>query len=119
MYYYYIKDGTAIISKEEPQEPYIVKQKAVPVLNRDGYISKLNVDVENNRIWYELEEKPNHIIERQIIALKNNLSNTDYKAIKYAEGQITEEDYAPIKAQRQSWRDEINRLEGDIVESEN
>lgn len=57
--------------------------------------------------------------EEQIEVLKNNLLNSDYKAIKYAEGFITEEDYAPIKAQRQAWRDEINRLEGDIVESEN
>ena len=36
---------------------------------------------------------------------------TDYQAIKYAEGQLTEEEYAPIKAQRQAWRDEINLLE--------
>ena len=57
--------------------------------------------------------------EEQIEVLKNNLLNSDYKAIKYAEGFITEEDYAPIKAQRQAWRDEINRLEGEIVESEN
>ena len=50
-------------------------------------------------------------IEEQIKELKNNLIATDYQAIKYAEGQITAEDYATIKAQRQAWRDEINRLE--------
>lgn len=42
---------------------------------------------------------------------KAKLSETDYHAIKYAEGWITEEDYAPIKAQRQAWRDAINALE--------
>lgn len=50
-------------------------------------------------------------VEEQIVALKAQLEATDYQAIKYAEGQISEEEYAPIKAQRQEWRDEINRLE--------
>ena len=49
--------------------------------------------------------------EMQIEELKHKLSETDYKAIKYAEGLISEEDYAPIKKQRQQWRNEINLLE--------
>ena len=48
---------------------------------------------------------------REINFLKEELSKTDYQAIKYAEGQISEEDYAPMKAKRQGWRDEINQLE--------
>ena len=52
--------------------------------------------------------------EMQIEALKQQLADTDYKAIKYAEGLITEEDYQPIKQQRQAWREEINKLEGDM-----
>lgn len=55
------------------------------------------------------EEKLNRIAE-----LKYKLKQTDYQAIKYAEGQLTEEEYAPIKAQRQLWRDEINLLESKI-----
>jgi hypothetical protein len=50
----------------------------------------------------------------EIEKLKQKLSETDYRAIKYAEGQYTEEDYAPYKAQRQEWRDEINKLEKSI-----
>lgn len=50
-------------------------------------------------------------VEQQIAGLKQNLADTDYKAIKYAEGLISEQEYAEIKAQRQAWRDEINRLE--------
>lgn len=46
----------------------------------------------------------------KIADLKVKLARTDYKAIKYAEGLITEEEYAPIKLQRQSWRDMINLL---------
>lgn len=49
--------------------------------------------------------------EEQIVMLKQNLADTDYKAIKYAEGLISDEEYGEIKALRQQWRDEINRLE--------
>ena len=52
------------------------------------------------------QEKLNRISE-----LKKLLSSTDYQAIKYAEGLITEEEYLPIKNQRQVWRNEINELE--------
>ena len=51
-------------------------------------------------------------IEEQIAELKAQLAETDYKAIKYAEGWITEEEYAPIRAERQEIRDQINSLEG-------
>lgn len=48
----------------------------------------------------------------EIQQLKKQLSDTDYKAIKYAEGQISEEDYASVRELRQSYRDRINELEG-------
>ena len=51
--------------------------------------------------------------EDKIAQLKAQLDNTDYQAIKYAEGWISEEDYAPVKEQRQAWREEINILEGE------
>lgn len=50
----------------------------------------------------------------QIKELKSQLATTDYQALKYAEGWISEQDYAPIKAQRQSLRDQINELEEDL-----
>lgn len=52
-------------------------------------------------------------VETQINELKEKLRETDYKAIKYAEGLINEEDYAVIKAERQRWRDKINELESE------
>lgn len=51
----------------------------------------------------------------KILALMDNLQKTDYKAIKYAEGLLTAEEYAPIKAERQAMRDEINRLEAELA----
>lgn len=52
---------------------------------------------------------------REIAELKAKLSETDYKAIKYAEGVITAEEYAETKAQRQAWRDRINELEAIVT----
>lgn len=49
--------------------------------------------------------------EAEIWSLKEQLRESDYKAIKFAEGWISAEDYAPIKAQRQEWRERINELE--------
>lgn len=60
----------------------------------------------------EVEEQANIFIkEIEINELKRQLAETDYQAIKYAEGQLTEEEYRPIKEQRQIWRDKINELE--------
>ena len=54
---------------------------------------------------------PQELNEIRINELKELLSTSDYKAIKYAEGELTEEEYAPVKAQRRAWRAEINSLE--------
>lgn len=43
--------------------------------------------------------------------LQQLLNSTDYKAIKYAEGVLPEEEYAPVKALRQAWRDAYNEIE--------
>ena len=47
----------------------------------------------------------------EIAQLKKQLSDTDYKAIKYAEGQLTEEEYSLTRSQRAAWRARINELE--------
>ena len=52
-----------------------------------------------------------NITKVKIDILKLKLQESDYKAIKYAEGILSEEEYAPIKAERQAIRDEINKLE--------
>lgn len=50
-------------------------------------------------------------IQAEIAACKILLRDTDYKAQKYAEGWLAEEDYAETKQQRQGWRNRINDLE--------
>lgn len=48
---------------------------------------------------------------REIFELKEELSRTDYRAIKYAEGVLTDEEYQETGIQRQVWRKRINELE--------
>ena len=54
--------------------------------------------------------------KKRIAELKALLQATDYQAIKYAEGFISEVDYASIKQVRQSYRNKINELEVQIGE---
>lgn len=54
----------------------------------------------------------------EILTLKKQLADTDYKAIKFAEGVMTDEDYQATGIQRQAWRRRINELEALIGEQE-
>lgn len=74
--------------------------------------------VEAQEAWDEYEDiniyipyTEKELAQIEIADLKQKLNSTDYKAIKYAEGAISTEEYAPTKAMRQEWRDRINALE--------
>lgn len=56
-------------------------------------------------------DKQIELWNREIFELKEELQRTDYKAIKYAEGVLTDEDYQPTGIQRRAWRKRINELE--------
>lgn len=73
-------------------------------------------DVLNNKVvnYDNSTELAREEKEDRIAKLKELLSQSDYRAIKYAEGLYTEEEYAPYKYQRQAYRDEINRLEEEL-----
>ena len=96
---------------------------------------KIGLDIEHNYIWIRDTQQSDingwtyrkdlcpmkteqDLLKDQyrleINQLKKQLSDTDYKAIKYAEGQISEEDYLPIKNQRAEWRAKINQLQEDF-----
>lgn len=57
------------------------------------------------------EDKLKDQYRLEIQQLKKQLSDSDYKAIKYAEGQISESEYASVRELRQGYRDRINELE--------
>lgn len=58
----------------------------------------------------------NDSIFAEINALKILLRDTDYKALKHADGALTDEEYAPIRQQRAEWRARINELEAQAGE---
>ena len=49
--------------------------------------------------------------KKRINELKALLQATDYQAIKYAEGEMPNEEYAPVRDLRKGWRKEINDIE--------
>lgn len=63
-----------------------------------------------------MTERDKMIIEYrlEIMHKKKALSETDYKCLKFAEGEISASEYAPTKEQRKLLRVEINALEEKI-----
>ena len=53
-------------------------------------------------------------LNAKIYHLKKKLAETDYQAIKFAEGELTESEFLPIREQRKSWRAQINELESEL-----
>ena len=50
-------------------------------------------------------------VQGKINAYRQILTNTDYLAIKYAEGELSESEYHDTKIKRREFRDRINTLE--------
>ena len=63
-------------------------------------------------------EEQKVVIEGEINALKQLLANTDYKALKYAEGLITDEEYKETLELRKSYREKINKYEEELKKLE-
>ena len=61
------------------------------------------------------KKREKYLVESDIAIRKQMLTQTDYQAIKYAEGEISEEEYAEVKTQRAAWRAEINSLEAELA----
>ena len=64
-------------------------------------------------VRYSEEQKKLFLRKKE---LKKYLKDTDYRALKYADGAYTEEEYAPYKAARAAARAEINKIEETFVE---
>lgn len=103
-YYYKLKEGNGYLSVKTPLDEETAKNYVT--ITKEEFDASIPEPVAPTP-----EELRRQEIENQIALLKAELSKTDYKAIKYAEGWISEEDYAPIKAERQALRDRINELE--------
>ena len=72
-----------------------------------------NPDYEGIQREQTAKEQRQSVLD-EIDNLKRQLAETDYMAIKHSEGWISDEDYASVKALRQSYRDSINALESTL-----
>ena len=89
-------------------------EKVIDVVGQP-YIAEHD-EVEDILVYKPYSEQEIKVIKNnnRIIELKQKLQETDYKAIKYAEGELSVEEYAETKAQRRAWREEINKLEEEL-----
>ena len=101
---YVIPDNARIMTEEDSAYFQAKADEATAQRNRNLNIATIRDEI-------------NELISK-ISDLKRNLSRTDYQAIKFAEGEMLEIDYAPIKEQRKSWRKQINDYEAAIASKE-
>ena len=101
---YVIPDNARIMTEEDSAYFQAKADEATAQRNRNLNIAAIRDEI-------------NELIGK-ISELKRNLNRTDYQAIKFAEGEMLEIDYAPIKEQRKSWRKQINDYEAAIASKE-
>ena len=104
--------------KEWTEIPFDINQPYIEI--DDDEIIHLNIDkiskgklVKNKTKYNKLKNIQLQIsnIECEISSYKRLLSETDYKVIKYMEGVLSDDEYNPLKDERQQWRNSINELE--------
>ena len=96
------------ITEQERKQPLPDKYSYYAVENGKFTIKRRTPTVE------EIKADEAAAINKEISELKKKLFDTDYKAIKYSEGWLTDEEYAGAKAQREEWRKRINELEASL-----
>lgn len=85
------------------------KQNLKPLISPAVEAKEAWDEYEYIQVYVPYTEKD--LAEREICVLKAKLAETDYQAIKFAEGEMTANEYAETKAKRASWRARINELE--------
>lgn len=116
----YNQETGKVISFDKDTKPYIEiteQERKQPLPDKYSYYAVVDGKFTIKRRTPTVEEvKADETTEinRQIRELKKKLFDTDYKAIKYSEGWLTDEEYAAVKAQREEWRKRINELEASL-----
>lgn len=106
--HYYYKDGNTLLdSKHKLDETEIGNYVEITEEEYNAFRSQQNSRGNHNQTEID-------VIRNRIAELKDLLASSDYKLFKYQDGDMTEEEYAPIRQQRHAWRVEINQLEAEI-----
>ena len=105
-----------VVDKEDgSKQKYVIPDNAHIMTEEDSAYFQAKADEETAQRNRNLNIAA---IRDEINVLKRNLNRTDYQAIKFAEGEMLEIDYAPIKEQRKSWRKQINDYEAAVASKE-
>lgn len=81
-------------------------------LNYDiGYLTKKG---EQEYVYYLFT--PQQLIERRLYPLKEELESTNEQAIQFADGDLSEQEFAEIRTRRAEIKQQINQLESELVE---
>lgn len=116
----YNQETGKVISFGKDTKPYIEiteQERKQPLPDKYSYYAVIDGKFTIKRRTPTIEELHNDDIQdinREINVLKKRLFDTDYKAIKYSEGWLTDKEYAEVKAQREEWRKRINELEASL-----
>jgi hypothetical protein len=81
-------------------------------------VSEYDVATKTTRTYEKQVDMPNpriSEIEQRLQDIRMELQTTDYKAIKYAEGQYADGGYDAVKAARAALRAEYNTLEAELA----
>lgn len=117
----YNQETGKVISFEKDIKPYIEiteQERKQPLPDKYSYYAVIDGKFVINRRTPSAEElivDNKQIVLKEIKELKQKLFDTDYQAIKYAEGQLTADEYGATKIQRQVWRNRINELEESLA----
>lgn len=103
-YYYKTKDGKSLLnlkSKSDDKNLIEITEEEFNELQPKPYEPTAEQIAHEN-------------IVRQISEKKAQLAKTDYKCLKFVDGELSEEEYAEIRELRHSLRVEINELESEL-----
>lgn len=113
------REETYTEQEENPEYSKLIPNHAPNTLKAyseaAAWCNENNAHIEDKGAYYEVvanaEPSEDEVKAARIAELKQKLADTDYIAVKIAEGAATREQYADLIAQREAWREEIRALE--------
>ena len=122
------------VNYEVNADNQIIGYRSVPFYESEPYIEvptegiiHLGISTVIDGVFYENEEafeeaqaviRARNAILTEISTLKRSLANTDYESLKFAEGEMTAEEFEPYRTQRHQWRLRIRELEEQLEGAE-
>lgn len=113
--------GRQVSHKSQTVHDIYLRNLLQKLVQEDSEHYRVIRGTEEEGLWWGVEAIPEKTAEElaeearlaEIAELKRKLAETDYVAVKIAEGVATKEDYAEVLEQRAQWRARINELEAE------